>query len=87
MSVILWGTVWWEPRQGRSEKGERQRWAAWALELGLTYEEGFIKHLPLEYVKCESLQFLCLDLFQPNGLQHLGGLKAVLRAGIGSHER
>lgn len=49
---------------------------------GLTYKEGFIIHLPPERVKCESLQPLCLDLFQPNGLEHLGGFKAVLRAGV-----
>lgn len=77
VNVILLGSVWWEPRRGRFEKGE---------SFGLTYEEGFIKYLLLEQLKCEFLQFLCLDLFQPNGLEHLGGLKAMLRAGVRSHE-
>lgn len=49
---------------------------------GLTYKERFIIRLPPEQVKCESLQPLCLDLFQPNGLEHLGGFKAVLRVGV-----
>lgn len=47
VNVIPWGAVWWEPRQGRSEKGERQLWAAWALELW-SHEEGFIEYLPPE---------------------------------------
>lgn len=53
---------------------------------GLTYKERFIICLPPEQVKCESLQPLCLDLFQPNGLEHLGGFKAVLRAEVGRYE-
>lgn len=44
-------------------------------------------YLPLEQVKCEFLQSLCLDLFQSNGLEHLGSFKAVLRKGTGRCER
>lgn len=54
----------------------------WGWELG-SYLEGFTIHFPLEQVKCKFHQPLCLDLFQPNSLEHLGGFQAILREGTG----
>ena len=54
--------------------------------LGFTYKDRLIVYLPPEQVKDESLQSLCLDLLRPNGLEQLGGFKAVLRAAVGKHE-
>ena len=86
MNVIHFGAVWWEPSQGGLQRRERRRvWVAWAWELW-SHKERFIVSLPPEQVKCESLQPLCLDLFQSNGLEHLGGFKAVLRAEVGRYE-
>lgn len=67
--------------RGLQRREKRWVWAVWVGKFGLTYKERFIIRLPPEQVKCESLQPLRLDLFQPNGLEHLGGFKAVLRVG------
>lgn len=61
----------------------------WLRQLGspgLTYKEGLIVYLAPEQVKDKSLQSLCLDLLQPDGLEQLGGFQAVLRAAVGRHE-
>lgn len=80
-SVILGSRVCWEslPQENEDEND-------WGWELG-SYLEGFIVHFLLEQVKCEFLQPLCLDLLQPNGLEHLGGFQAILREGTGRCER